>query len=153
MAVKLCFCIPPKIGYNILGVLCCINVIVGLILLFSDQLIGWAVTVCFGIPSAFWLNSQIKPAIVHKKLFAYTFVVLTIILATAGAILIGFVTSLLVDQGQEWIVYVFPIGLWLVSVAISVYLYLCIQTFVKEEEDKLENTQRLLYRQNGESLI
>ena len=97
MAIKLCFCIPPKIGYKIVGVLCCINVIVGLILLFSDQLIGWVVTVCFGIPAAFWLVSQIKSAIVHKKIFAYTFVVLTIILATAGAILIGFVTSQLVD--------------------------------------------------------
>ena len=99
MFVKLCFCVPPKICYNIVGVLSCISVIVGLILLFSDQLFGWAVTVCFGVPSAFWLVSQIRPAIVHKKLFAYTFVILTILLATAGAILIGIVTALLVNQG------------------------------------------------------
>ena len=134
MPVKLCFCVQPKICYNIVGVLCCLNVILGLILLFSELLYGFAVSLCFGIPATFWLISQIKPAIIYKRLFAYTFVVLMIILLTGFAILLGIVFSLLVVEGKEWFAYVLPISLWLVSVAIAVYLFSCLMTYVKEEE-------------------
>ena len=96
MPSKFCVCLPLQTGYHIVGVLCCLTVLVGLILLFSDALWGWGISLGFGVSSAFWLISLIRPAIIHKKIFTYSFVVLSLLFETGGAIMFGIVLNLLV---------------------------------------------------------
>ncbi len=132
MSLKCCFCVPSKIGYNIIGALCCITTLVGLVILFSELLWGWAMCICFGIPSTFWLISLIRPANINKKIFAYTFIVLTFLMWTGVAVIMGIVLNELVNQGSEWQVYVFPTLYWLAGVSLSVYLFICLISYVRD---------------------
>ncbi len=132
MPEKFCFCVPLKLGYNIVGVVCCINVIIGIAILFSILSWGVAISISFGIPSAFWLISQFKTAIIHKKIFAYTFLVSTILFETGSAI-VGFILiNILADENKAiWPAQLVLALLLSTAAAFSIYLFTCLISFVK----------------------
>ena len=133
--MKLFGCIEPKLGYNILGLFCIGTVLYSVILILAARRLyfGYSIAACFcfGIPVIIYIADKFSGAAGLKKCFAYTFLILMIILKTGLAITLTLFALYTDNTGTILLATWF---VWFLFLTLYVYLFCFLKSFAEKEQ-------------------
>jgi hypothetical protein len=139
--MKLFGCIEPKLGFNILGLFCIGTVLYSVILILVTHGLYIAyfgcACFCFGIPAIIYIVDRFSGLAGLKKCFAYTFLILMIMLKTAWLLLLTLVATALNFSDRNYTgLVVLGWFIWFLCLTFYVYLFCFLKSYA--EVDNLE---------------